>query len=464
MLATTGDHSSHVASGNIENDSDADLSYNVIPRPPTPPLSSYKKLSSTPSSSKGISACNSPTVLNEFGICSACGDEDALDKCVTCLLCNQNFHAICKSDNGNFKNILCNNTFLGQYTKRSEKTDSFSGTFCFICDPCLTDHEQKQAASLKAHVQALERKVDSMESNLTEIKDLIVNQQNPVLEQVSASCPDKLPSTSGNPWCDGEGMKKVKSSIPIIVKMDSSGNTVSDTELEKIVTDNKIHVEQNYKNKSGENVLVVSSPEARNKLASKLKDSYPDHRVFQPPERLPTISVANIIDNIPPETLKNKILSMHEEIATLVSNSSTFEVLYIRAQRNGNRYQACIRVSNEIRKFIEHLGNRLYIGMYSCSVYDHFYVKRCNNCQKYHHYQDKCKAAKPACAKCAGNHKTSDCTNCHDNNFVPTCINCKHEKSSFAHTHEASSLECPTYQAAQDKLRKSIKFYNSKNI
>ena len=153
---------------------------------------------------------------------------------------------------------------------------------------------------------------------------------------------------------------------------------------------------------------------------------------------------------------------MHDEIASLVDGGSVFDVLYVRPQRHGNRFQACIRVSNEIRKFIEHLGNRLYIGMYSCNVYDHFYVKRCNNCQKYHHYLEKCKAPKPTCAKCAENHKTTDCTNCNANNFVPTCMNCKNERSSHSHTHEATALDCPIYKAAKDKLRLSIKFYNSK--
>ena len=155
---------------------------------------------------------------------------------------------------------------------------------------------------------------------------------------------------------------------------------------------------------------------------------------------------------------------MHDEIIGLADQGSVFDVLYVRPQRQGKRFQACIRVSNEIRKFIQHLGDRLYIGMYSCNVYDHFYVKRCNNCQKYHHYQDKCKAERPNCAKCAGEHRTADCTRCQSANFVPTCINCKHEKTSFTHTHEATSLECPTYKAAQDKLKKSISFYSSKNM
>ena len=438
-----------------ESENETDISHDMTPRPATPPLSSKK----------GNPVCTSPTVINDFGFCSACGDENALDKCVSCLLCNKSFHAICRLENGGSDNILCNQTFLGQFSKRLDKKDSFSGSFCFICDPCLTDHEHKQAVSLQAHVHTLERKIEFMGSNLAQIKDLIVNQGARI--PVPAPVPPHTVNASlpeSNIWNNNEGLKRVKSKTPIIVKMNSAGTTVADSDLEKIITENKIQVDKSYRNKIGENVLVVEKSEDREKLTSKLRELHPDHKVFQPPERLPTISVANIIDNISPDQLKERILSMHDEISSLVNSGSTFEVLYIREQRSGKRYQACIRVSNEIRKFIDHLGNRVYIGMYSCNVYDHFFIKRCNNCQKFHHYQDKCRASKPACAKCAGEHKTIDCTFCNETNFVPTCINCKNEKTSFIHTHEASSLECPSYQAAQDKLKKSIKFYNSKNM
>ena len=164
-----------------------------------------------------------------------------------------------------------------------------------------------------------------------------------------------------------------------------------------------------------------------------------------------------------PEDFKRKVLTVNEELASLLSSpDEKFDVLYIKKQKQGNKYYAVVRVSNNVRKFIENMGNRVYIGMYSCSVYDQFYIKRCNNCQKFHHYKDKCKSVTPTCAKCAGQHSTEQCDKCDDDDFVPTCVNCCNDKSSFAHTHEATSMECPSYQAAQDKLRKTLQYY-SKN-
>ena len=127
-------------------------------------------------------------------------------------------------------------------------------------------------------------------------------------------------------------------------------------------------------------------------------------------------------------------------------------------------FQANVRVSNNIRKFIELIGNRVYVGLSeSCRVYDHFHVKRCNNCQKFNHYSDNCdKSNESVCARCAGNHGTDKCQNYERDNFIPTCYNCKLGKMAND-KHEAFSTSCPTYVNAQDRLRKSIMYY-SKNV
>ena len=452
MMATHDKSMSDANTNDLGTDTEVSLSLTPCQKPPATPC--LGKQSTT-------------TLIDDSGMCLACGDINTEDRSIECLLCHKTFHAICRSSSGGMQNVLCTKTFFDLFVKRVEKNDTFSGVFSFVCDTCLTNHEQKQASSLKSHVQVLEQKVESMESNIKDIKSLLMD-KNKSSQNSQESIPvNEINLSSSSPssaWNNEAGLKKVKSFTPIIVKKNSSGAHVPDSDLEKIVTDNKIQVKRSYKNKSGDNVILVSSSRDRQILTTKLAETFPVHEVVQPPERLPTISLANMFENLPVNDLKDKVLSMHDEIASMVATGSIFDILYIRPQKKGNRYQACIRVSNDIRKFIENIGDRLYLGMYSCNVYDHFYVKRCNNCQKYHHYHDKCKASKPTCAKCAGDHSTKDCHTCNNEDFVPTCINCKHEKSTFSHTHEATSRECPSYQAAQDKLRKSIQFYDSKNI
>ena len=414
------------------------------------------------------------TLINDKGICSSCACENAFEKSVFCFRCQKYFHAMCKiKPNEQSKNssgdkthpVICGKTFYNQFTSRIQN-DSLQGSFLFMCDPCKTIQEQEEASNLQVHVHTLEKKVDAMEAGLRDIKALLSN-LNTSSSLVAKSTLEKSSTSdkpSLNPWHDTQSLEKVKSRLPLIVRKNSSGHDVPDSDIEKIVMENNIQVDSNYSNKSGDRILVVTSDEDRKKLSSKLTDAFPESQVQQPPERLPTISVSNILEEIQPETLKQKIFTMHSELKDLVEDGEKFEVLYVKKQRRGNNYQACIRVSNSIRKFIEVRGNKLFIGMYSCNVYDHFYIRRCNNCQKFHHYADKCKAQTPTCAKCAGPHSTVDCEKHSKPGFKPTCVNCSQtSKQNFSHTHYATSLECPSYQAAQDELRKSIRYYNSKN-
>ena len=110
-----------------------------------------------------------------------------------------------------------------------------------------------------------------------------------------------------------------------------------------------------------------------------------------------------------------------------------------------------------IRGQIKANGNRVFIGSTSCPVYDRFYVKCCNRCQGFHHYQKECKRNE-VCGKCSELHDTRKCDKGQENY---KCINCS--ISGFEEVnHCASSFDCPAYLAEQEKLKKSIHFY-SKN-
>ena len=63
-----------------------------------------------------------------------------------------------------------------------------------------------------------------------------------------------------------------------------------------------------------------------------------------------------------PEELAENLLKYHPEIKSYVENGDTLKVLNIRKQnKNNSLFQANVRVSNSIRKFIECNGNRVYI-------------------------------------------------------------------------------------------------------
>ena len=129
-------------------------------------------------------------------------------------------------------------------------------------------------------------------------------------------------------------------------------------------------------------------------------------------------------------------------------------------------FYAIIRVSCNIRKFIESIDNRLYVGQFSsCKVYDHFPVKRCNKCQKFGHFHANCNA-NHTCVHCAGEHPSDQCTAKAASDFIPTCSNCKSSHDSTINSninHCANDSSCTSYVNAQKRLRLNIAYNTSKN-
>ena len=166
------------------------------------------------------------------------------------------------------------------------------------------------------------------------------------------------------------------------------------------------------------------------------------------------------------DEFNHTIIAVNPGLRSLVEAGETFHVLSMREQKRSVQskrlFQASVRVSPVVRKFIEKQDDYLSIGLYRCKVYDHFYIKRCNHCQQYGHYKANCKAPTPVCGHCTGSHESESCTKKKAPDFTPSCINCKKSKNdSSMHSHSAIDRSCPTYQNEQQRLKKSIPYYNS---
>ena len=433
-----------------------------------PPESSL--LTQTPSSETNINEdssnlviCDSAKTVLINGSCNACGDENAFEKSVKCLFCHHDFHALCRGDEGKIFPSLCNKTFFDLFSKRNVNSSSLAGCFPFVCTPCMTKFETREAASVKKHVFSLEERMKSMEGNIETIKSLLSQKPTPQdKQQVPTTSSSTLLQPSENPWSNTQRLQAVRSKLPLVIKKSTGGDSLPDADIEKIVRENNILVEESYENKSGSKVIVVNSAAHRDVLTSEITKTHPGFDTQSPAERLPTVSIANIRAETNCDDLRETVLSLNRDVRELVSEGATFTVLAVRKQRLGNNFHATVRMSSDVRTSIHCNNDQIYLGMYSCPVYDHFYVKRCNKCQRFHHYKNECKA-KPCCGKCAGEHETEKCDSCDKDNFVPVCVNCKRERQLFGHSHPATSRECFSYIAAQDALKKSISYYASKN-
>lgn len=102
-------------------------------------------------------------------------------------------------------------------------------------------------------------------------------------------------------------------------------------------------------------------------------------------------------------------------------------------------------------------GDRIILGMNSCKIYDRFHVKRCSICQLFGHYHKECSnKTTPSCAICANDHETRLCKISFDETDKHSCINCKRGNSGTRANHMASSITCPQYVDAQNKVKRLI--------
>ena len=429
---------------------------------------------------------NDPRMLDADGICRNCSS-DTNGEVVCCYECKGNFHATCyevkNSRRVYFTDNVCSLSFLKSFNTNTESKQKSkrSGNFLFHCDSCVTLENLRNAADLKTHVHTLETKMSKLDADIDTIKNLLLNpatlhglsmtagnsSTSPTLSPVNSIPETGVPNdVTKNPWCDSNRVEKLRHPASVIVS--SAGENVPLSDLKTIITENNIFVNNTFENKAGEIVITTSSQADRTKLVHSISEKFPQSNLKQPLTKLPTISISGIRDEIEPDDLYATIMKLYPDIKSLIDSGETFSVLSVRKQRNHQTekpmFQASVRVSNAIRKLIENRDNFLSIGLYRCKVYDHFYIKRCNKCQKFGHYSAQCKAPSHVCAHCTGDHDTNSCTNKGTQSFQPSCANCKNSKrSDQQYTHSATDRSCPAYISEQHKLKHSISYYTQKN-
>ena len=457
----------------------------TIPIPPATPPRNFRTPLSTPTSisannsSPGINNDNNVNIsslvdqyalINNSGICNSCNDASALKTSLTCLMCSHKFHAVCTNVDGDKSGneVICARTFYSSFMKASGGVYSQRpGNFVFICDFCMTSFEHKKTAKSEDKLDKMGSRVDNLSQNVDEIKSMLLDlssRTNSVHAQSDQS-ESSITSMGINQNATTENyknalLKNSKTRSVLIIE----NNNATDKSIDNIIIENGIHVDKTVNKESGNSVFVCPTQEDRDNLNKKISEAYPELKTRQPPELLPTISVANLSTNYQVNQLKEVIFKEHRDIKFISEQGEKFEVISVRPQKKDNsKFHATIRVGNNIRKIIKNLGDRLYIGSNSNPVYDSFHIKRCNKCQKFNHYHADCKASESTCGYCSGKHESKSCPEKTDFNFSPKCSNCSVGSSSNCESHSAFDLNCPAYKAEQEKRRKMIHFYNQKN-
>ena len=372
-------------------------------------------------------------VVKSDGTCGHCSKK-ADGATMTCFSCDKLWHVIECAPGAD---DLATKTFLNIW--KPWKAAGNYKSICFVCPPCRDANLLQREVVSSNRMSVMEERVSSLQDDLKVIKELLTNgQTNPV-----APAPQVTPPT--------KTYAQASDSV-IVIKNKNHAQAVDRNTIKEAVHDSRVNVSGVYDNKQGNTVLVCESEAGKERLAANLRGRVKDRDINTPAQRTPTIRITCMEEEHSTETVLQLAKEQNRDKGINI-DAENFKVLFVRKHaKNANLFQAVVRVTNDIRVAIQNVGNKLHVGLTVCPIYDHFHVRRCNKCQGFNHYKDKCESD-PICGKCAGAHETEGCAS-----EQPKCTNCVKNKYDDTN-HLASDPLCKSYMAAQKKLEQSIGFY-----
>ena len=238
--------------------------------------------------------------------------------------------------------------------------------------------------------------------------------------------------------------------------------------VNELATNNSIQVSKTTVKENGDVYVDMPSKESREKLLPLLVDVTANENVVELKSKLPTISILNVSEFVSKEDFVEKIKQQNPQIKEKIEQGSELSIVFSRkpndnAPEQKKFHQVVARVSDDIRQVIKRSNNRIFMDLQAHPVVDRFYVKRCNKCEQFGHYQKDCKN-RARCGYCMGAHLSSECEEVEQGDHQHyKCGNCK-DAGKKETGHSTHWHKCPTYLEQQRKAKKTIPYYDQKNF
>ena len=313
-----------------------------------------------------------------------------------------------------------------------------------LCQTLQEVNQLKKSLSSPAHplVQpsAVNIKTSPSADNVVSLADIMKEQQQSDLNNQSGQKPPRaIP-------------KSLSSNFKVSLKCKDADASVRRV-LGKYASEGVLSNDYQYKTRGKDTIeLLFKSHESASVEYDKLKTALDEIEVAEPKmARARRAYLVGLEDYHTADFVMSEIKRKYGDLFQLESaNKSCLDVIeFGPCNKNQSVYRATLELSEELLRIIkEKLGNRLRIGFLGCTVYPFKAHDRCSKCQSHEHKKKDCKRDSPLCANCGGNHYTYQCTS-----DEILCCNCAaHEQyKSGAHTHKASSPECPVLKDFQKK-------------
>ena len=358
--------------------------------------------------------------INTSGTCNTCQTVANKDHILECYDCKTKYHAQC----GTAAPFACK-TFVNTF-KGIQKNSS---NFLFICDHCITNRENTEAAALKEHMAEVVASVSRLAKEVSELKTA---RSEPTVEEAGAKPVsgnvDNQNKTKPPAWTDPKEtdriIKQKESKVTLCIKNDDQNAVIDLKKVKNVVTSHGIQITNASVNrKNGDLYVDLPSTEEREKLVPLLKDEViPGNTIVNVKKKCPVITIKNVSDYVNEEEFISRIKAQNRKIGEQIDkNGSEFTVVFAKElnpkprptalveDENSKLFQIVARVSEDIRRSLKSDNDKLFIGLTSHHVFDRFYVKSCAKCHRFDHYHAECQG-KACCGFCsAEDHDSNNC-------------------------------------------------------
>lgn len=342
-----------------------------------------------------------------------------------------------------------------------------------------TREETRQIAEEAAKTVMTHAIADLKETLTKQIEELAAT----VAPSTKTSCEAVMePEPSG-------AVPKTKKKL-LIQKIDETGNQkkITDDEYSGTICSQLqaklVNVQVDNTSHTNNGAATIAFPdELSAKMGKEALEEDPSLKVLVIPNNheavLPKIRIEDVDDSFFKDTLREKnrrsftdaVKSKNpflEDLFLQAGAGESFKVVYM----NENDRSVVVKLSLAFRECIKANGDKLFIGLRSVHVKDHFHIAQCYHCQGFGHKVNspKCpfKGKDPTCMYCAKTgHRSKFCkdkkTTAHH-----CCVNCLNSTDVYlnrrARYHTSSSETCPLIiQETKKLMNKTIGAEESKN-
>ena len=394
--------------------------------------------------------------VDNSGICSTCRAVANQEHLLECYNCKTMFHTKCDTQA----------PFASQsFVKSFKATQKNNANFVFICDRCITNRENTEAASLKEQMAEVVASVSKLTKEVAELKK---ERSEPMSQatSVSVKANDSKEKAHPSAWQNTSQTNKMKQDIQkVTLCIRNDGDRIDMTKVREAVTSKGIQVTKASVNrKTGDVYMDLPSNEQRDMLLPLLQnETNPGNTIVNVKNKCPVVTIRNVKDFVSEDDFKERMKAQNPLIRDLLDKGSEFSVVFSKKlEQSGDdesveRSQVVARVSDNIRDALKANNDRIFMGFDSYRVFDGFYIK---SCAKFGHYHADCDVTTLSCGYCCSHDHTSEHCPIREEKDTSKfkCINCRDSGKPFE-GHSSHLPKCITYVEEQKKMKLSIPYY-----